>query len=114
MLKKNTNIKLSEALETFAVCLKQKRLVSQRFKQTCVIAYLYIYFVRLFLSGLTGLLAQLANFYRNNIQPSQNVIICYRKMCLRKFSSFTSKNWYSSRNSMYLQCLVDCILGKSL
>ena len=45
MLKKNTNIKLSEALETFAVCFKQKRLVSQRFKQTCVIAYLYIYFL---------------------------------------------------------------------
>ena len=36
-------------------------------------------------SGLPILLTRLGNFCLNNIQPSQNAIIYYRKMCSRKF-----------------------------
>ena len=55
---------------------------------TCLFIHL---FCRLSRSGLPDPLAKLANFCLNIIQPSQNAIIYFRKMCQGSFSQSHSK-----------------------
>ena len=56
-------------------------------------------------SGLPGLLSKLANLCLNNMQPSQNAIIHYRKMYSRKHAKFgeTARIQYGC-NALWVVC----------